>query len=94
MKLMSITCAGCDAAHPVREVYHTSLERRGEMLVYSIEATAFLRHMVRNIVGTLAEVGQGLRLPESFAGLLAARDRTKSGPMAPAHGLFLMGVKY
>ena len=90
----SFRAAGCDAAHPVREVYHTSLERRGELLVYSIEATAFLRHMVRNIVGTLAEVGEGLRASESFAELLAARDRTKSGRTAPAHGLFLMEVKY
>jgi tRNA pseudouridine38-40 synthase len=90
----SFRAAGCDAAHPVRTVYRTALERRGELLVYSIEATAFLRHMARNIVGTLAEVGQGLRAPESFAGLLAARDRTQSGPTAPAHGLYLMEVKY
>ena len=51
--------AGCDAAHPVRTVYRTALEQRGELLVYTIEATAFLRHMVRNIVGTLVEVGRG-----------------------------------
>jgi tRNA pseudouridine38-40 synthase len=90
----SFRAAGCDAAHPVRTVYGNALERRGDLLVYSIEATAFLRHMVRNIVGTLAEVGEGLRAPESFAGLLAARDRTQSGPTAPAHGLYLMEVKY
>jgi len=86
--------AGCDAAHPVRKVYRVSLEQSGELLVFTIEATAFLRHMVRNIVGTLVEVGRGLRAPESFAELLEARDRAKAGPTAPAHGLFLVEVKY
>ncbi len=90
----SFRAAGCDAAHPVREVYRTSLDQRGELLVYTIEATAFLRHMVRNIVGTLVEVGRGLRTAESFNELLEARDRTKAGPTAPPHGLFLMEVKY
>ncbi len=86
--------AGCEAAHPIRKVYHTSLEPRGELLVYTIEATAFLRHMVRNIVGTLAEVGRSLRPPQSFSELLEARDRTKAGPTAPPHGLYLVEVKY
>jgi len=90
----SFRAAGCDAAHPVRKVYRVSLEQSGELLVFTIEATAFLRHMVRNIVGTLVEVGRGLRAPESFAELLEARDRAKAGPTAPAHGLFLVEVKY
>ena len=90
----SFQAAACDAEHAVRKVYRTSLEQRGELLVYTIEATAFLRHMVRNIVGTLVEVGRGLRPAESFNELLAARDRTKAGPTAPPHGLFLVEVKY
>ncbi len=90
----SFRAAGCDAAHPVRKVYRTSLEPRGELLVYTIEATAFLRHMVRNIVGTLVEVGCGLRTPQSFGALLEARDRTKAGPTAPPHGLYLVEVRY
>jgi tRNA pseudouridine38-40 synthase len=90
----SFRAAGCEADHPVRKVYETSLERRGELLVYTIEATAFLRHMVRNIVGSLVEVGHGVRAPRSFAELLAARDRTRAGITAPAHGLYLMEVKY
>jgi tRNA pseudouridine38-40 synthase len=90
----SFRAAGCDAAHAVRKVYRTSLDQRGELLVYTIEATAFLRHMVRNIVGTLIEVGRGQRSPQSFAELLEARDRTKAGPTAPPHGLFLVEVKY
>ena len=90
----SFRAAGCDAAHPVRKVYQASLEPRGELLVYTIEATAFLRHMVRNIVGTLVDVGVGLRAPQSFAELLEARDRTKAGPTAPPHGLYLVEVRY
>jgi tRNA pseudouridine38-40 synthase len=70
------------------------LEERGELLVYTIEATAFLRHMVRNIVGTLVEVGRGMRSSQSFAELLQARDRTQAGPTAPPHGLYLVAVKY
>ncbi len=62
----SFQAAACDAEHAVRKVYRTSLEQRGELLVYTIEATALLRHMVRNIVGTLVEVGRGLRTAESF----------------------------
>lgn len=90
----SFQAAGCDAVHPIRKVYRTAIDQRGELLVYTIEATAFLRHMVRNIVGTLVEVGRGERSPEWFSELLAARDRTKAGDTAPAHGLFLLEVKY
>ena len=90
----SFRASGCDAPHPTRTVYRTSLDQVGDLLVFTIEATAFLRHMARNIVGTLVEVGRGLREPQSFAELLEARDRTKAGPTAPPHGLFLMEVKY
>ena len=54
----------------------------------------FLRHMVRNIVGTLIQVGRGKITVQDFAQILAARDRTSAGPTAPAHGLFLQEVHY
>ena len=86
--------AGCDAEHPVRRVLRSEWRRDGPQLVYTIEATAFLRHMVRNIVGTLVEVGTGARSAGGCAELLAARDRTLAGPTAPACGLCLTRVTY
>lgn len=61
---------------------------------FLIAGDGFLRHMVRNIVGTLVEVGQGRRAPQEFAQLIAARDRTLAGPTAPAKGLILKEVMY
>lgn len=90
----SFRAGDCDAAHPIRRVYQTSLEQRGELLVFTIEATAFLRHMVRNIVGTLVEVGSGARSVEAFRVLPELKDRSKAGETAPAHGLFLTEVRY
>ena len=64
------------------------------LVVYDAVGEGFLRHMVRNIVGTLLEVGRG-RYPAAWIGeVLASRDRTSAGPTAPAHGLFLMAVAY
>jgi tRNA pseudouridine38-40 synthase len=90
----SFRAADCDAVHPVRIIYRASLNQSGELIVLSVEATAFLRHMVRNLIGTLVEVGRHQRTPHSFVELLSARDRTQAGIKAPAQGLFLMEVKY
>jgi tRNA pseudouridine38-40 synthase len=92
--LSSFQGSGCDAAHPIRRIYSNSLSQNGDFLLYTIEATAYLRHMVRNVVGTLVEIGRGERSPAAFAELLPARDRTLAGPTAPAQGLFLVEVKY
>ena len=86
--------AGCDADNPVRRVVRSDLERSGPLLSYTIEATAFLRHMVRTIIGTLVEVGSGQRPPAAVSALLAGRDRTQAGPTAPACGLCLTEVTY
>jgi tRNA pseudouridine38-40 synthase len=90
----SFQAAGCDAEHAVRRIFANSLVEKDGMLVYAVEATAYLRHMVRNIVGTLVGVGSGERAPEAFVELLTARDRRLAGPTAPAQGLFLVEVKY
>jgi tRNA pseudouridine38-40 synthase len=87
--------AGCDARHAVREVRRLELLSTAEgEIALVIEATAFVRHMVRNIVGTLVEVGLGRRSPESVAEVLASRDRTRAGRTAPPQGLVLEEVFY
>jgi tRNA pseudouridine38-40 synthase len=63
-------------------------------IAVDLAANAFLRHMVRNIVGTLLLVGQHKLDPLGFAETLANRDRRKAGRTAPAHGLYLMSVSY
>jgi len=70
------------------------LDREDELLVYRIEATAFLKHMVRNIIGTLVEVGSGARPAADVSAVLASRDRGRAGPTAPPHGLCLVAVRY
>src|SRR3989442_5269055 len=79
---------------PRRTVLRSSVSRAEDFLVYEIEARSFLRHMVRNIVGTLVDVGRGALSVEDFARILAARDRTRAGLNAPPQGLFLVEVKY
>jgi len=63
-------------------------------LVVRFEGNGFLRHMVRNIVGTLVDVGVGRRAPAGISTILASRDRARAGPTAPAAGLFLVAVLY
>jgi tRNA pseudouridine38-40 synthase len=64
------------------------------LITVDLAANAFLRHMVRNIVGTLLLVGEDKLSGEGFAAVLAGRDRRKAGRTAPAHGLYLMSVTY
>jgi tRNA pseudouridine38-40 synthase len=78
----------------VRRVLESRIDREAPLLVYRVEATAFLKHMVRNVVGTLVEVGLGERPPGAFADLIASRDRTRAGATAPPHGLTLVEVRY
>jgi tRNA pseudouridine38-40 synthase len=85
----------CACAHAVREI--TRCEVAGEAggrIDVVLEATAFVKHMVRNITGTLVEVGLGRRSPGDMAALLASRDRRLAGPTAPPQGLSLEEVFY
>lgn len=78
-----------------REVLRLALRGRPRgWIVLTIEATAFLRHMVRNIMGTLLEVGKGVMSVDEFRAVLDARDRSTAGITAPPQGLFLKEVKY
>jgi len=78
----------------VREVLRTDWQRTGWTLHFEIEANAFLRRMVRTIVGTLLETGKGQRSVESVGEVLAAQNRALAAPPAPACGLCLVEVKY
>jgi tRNA pseudouridine38-40 synthase len=79
---------------PLREVLDARFQREGEDVRFIIQANSFLRHMVRNIVGTLVEVGRKRISLESFETIFSGRDRTKAGITAPASGLFLLRVCY
>lgn len=78
----------------VRHVLKTAVIRKGRMIYIVLEATGFLRYMVRNIVGTLMLVGQGKMSRTAFLDILESRERENAGPTAPPHGLFLRRVKY
>jgi tRNA pseudouridine38-40 synthase len=78
----------------VRTVFRSRAERTGDRLVYRICGSGFLKHMVRNLVGTLLEAGKGNLAAEDVRGLLKPGVAVKAGPTAPARGLFLVEVGY
>ena len=90
----ALRASDCPARTTLREVRRLEIRERGPRVELIVEATAFLKHMVRNIVGTLVEVGHGRRDAGSLAALLESRDRTRAGPTAPPHGLTLEEVFY
>lgn len=77
-----------------REVLRARVIKRGSFVYIIIEATGFLRYMVRNIVGTLVLIGTGKMTAEGFQAVIDAHDRDRAGPTAPPRGLFLRRVKY
>lgn len=84
----------CQAKHPNRDLHEISVRRHEEEVMIEVQANGFLHHMVRNIVGSLILIGRGEKESGWMAELLAAKDRTKAGPTAPAEGLVFLGAKY
>ena len=78
----------------VREVYRARWERRGDLVLFEVEANGFLRGMVRSLVGTLVDVGRGRLVPADVERILQARDRSAASATAPPQGLFLVHVRY
>lgn len=90
----SFRAASCQAHNPSRHVHFLRIHKCGAWIYVDIQANGFLQHMVRNIVGSLLEVGQGTRPPEWIKELLAMRDRKHAAPTAPAHALYLSRIRY
>lgn len=84
----------CQASHPRRDLQFIEVVREGDIVTVTVQANAFLHHMVRNIVGSLLMIGAGERPETWMAELLAARDRTLAGPTAFAQGLVFIGPRY
>jgi tRNA pseudouridine38-40 synthase len=79
-----------------REIFSTELVRSpdNEELVFTVHGRSFLRYMVRKMVGTLLDVGRGKLQPEDIERLYELRDRSKSGPTVPAHGLWMVSAEH
>lgn len=86
--------AACQAKSPWRTLDRLDVRRDGEVISIFASARSFLHHQVRNMVGTLKLVGEGRLAPQDMAAILAACDRRRAGPTAPAEGLFLTRVDY
>jgi tRNA pseudouridine38-40 synthase len=87
--------ADCQAKHAVREIRQVRVEgASGDTVAFVVEGTAFLKHMVRNLVGTLVEVGKGRRPEDWVAQVLASRERKQAGATAPPQGLVMEEVFY
>ncbi|TYO99548.1 tRNA pseudouridine38-40 synthase [Geothermobacter ehrlichii] len=86
--------AGSDVRTTVRRIDACELREDGDLLLFDVRGSGFLRNMVRIMVGTLVEIGQGKRQPESIDRLLASGRREDAGKTAPPQGLCLMRVFY
>ncbi len=78
----------------VREIKKASIKKEKELITLNFLATGFLKYQVRNMVGTIIEVGQGKKQSEEVKLILQSKDRKKAGPKAPPEGLYLSDVIY
>jgi tRNA pseudouridine38-40 synthase len=86
--------AECQAKSPVRTMHDIRIERRGDIIVFTLHANAFLHHMVRNIVGSLVYVGNGTHAPEWLNDVLEGKDRNRTAPTFMPDGLYLAKIDY
>ncbi|RZN53980.1 tRNA pseudouridine(38-40) synthase TruA [Avibacterium paragallinarum] len=90
----SFRAAQCQSNTPWRNIHHLNVVRQGKYIIVDIQANAFVHHMVRNIVGSLMEVGAGRQPVEWISWLLAQRNRKLAAPTAKPEGLYLVQVHY
>lgn len=84
----------CVARSPVKTIYGISLTREGDVITFRVIGSGFLKQMVRNIVGTLTDIGRGRLHGKQLSEILAVKDRRQAGMTAPAHGLSMDWVSY
>lgn len=90
----SFRAAQCQAHSPIKRMLDIRIERRGAYLRFEFEATAFLHHMIRNIMGCLIAVGTGAKKPAWMAEVLRARSRDAAAPTFSPDGLYFLGPRY
>lgn len=90
----SFRASACQALSPLKTLDKLDIQRVGDEIIFTVEARSFLHHQVRNMVGTLREVGDGHLQPEDIKRILEACDRCQAGTNAPACGLYLNKVVY
>ena len=88
----SFRASECQAKSPVKTLDEIRITKRGDEIIFEFSARSFLHHMVRNLVGTLVEIGVGK--PYDIDEILAAKNRSAAGPTAPASGLYFIGADY
>jgi tRNA pseudouridine38-40 synthase len=86
--------AACQALSPIKTMKHIKIRKQGAYWVFEFEASAFLHHMIRNIMGTLIEIGQGQKPSVWMKELLEGRNRKWGAPTFPADGLYFLGPTY
>jgi len=86
--------AGCQAKTPVKTLWRADVRQRGGLLIFDFEASAFLHHMVRNLVGSLVYIGKGAQGAGWMGELLLAKDRKQSAPTFSPDGLYFRGPIY
>jgi tRNA pseudouridine38-40 synthase len=94
MDFKSFATADDKRENKVRTIFRCDVTTKDDWIYIDVEGDSFLYNMVRNIVGTLVEIGIGRWKPENMSEILQAKDRRAAGPMAPAAGLCLMRIEY
>ena len=90
----SFRAAECQAKSPIKTLTRAEVRQSGNLFIFDFEASAFLHHMVRNLVGTLVHIGKGAQVPGWVDELLLARDRKQAAPTFSPAGLYFRGPVY
>jgi len=86
--------SSCQAKTPVKDMHEVRIERHGDIIVFTLRASAFLHHMVRNIVGSLVYVGLGRQAPDWMREVLESRSRDVAAPTFMPDGLYFAKIEY